>query len=850
MGLVGVGGSALQLQQAALWPMDWYGLALLAALAVAAFTSRWGRSRGPRQTAWVALRGVLALGACALVAFALVGLRACWFDSQRLEGALEGRDMQVVGVVRDMTQSNPLGLRFRLQVESARLDGVPVAFPARVDVGWYTGLSPQGAAADLSPWELQRQPQTLWPGERWQFTLRVKAPHGSINPHGFDYELWLWEQGVQATAYVRAGPQDAAPQRLEATPQYPVAQWRQALRQRIMQRVQDPQAAGLITALVVGDQSAIDRAGWDMFRATGVAHLVSISGLHITMFAWGATALVAWLWRRSQRLCLTVPAPTAALVAGLFLAVAYSVFSGWGLPAQRTCVMLATVTGLRVLGLRWPWPQVWTLALVLVVASDPWALLQPGFWLSFVAVGILFSSDIRRSVAQHGAVNDDLDGTKARLYWALACSLNALRGLVREQWTITLALAPLTVLLFGQVSVVGLLANLLAVPWVTLVLTPLAMLGTVAPALWLGAVAAAQALMAVLQTMAAWPGAVWVLAVPPLGLAMVAALGGAVLVLPLPWSLRLLGAPLVLAMLVWRPAAPAVGEFELLGADVGQGNAVLVRTASHALLYDAGPRYSLESDAGHRVLVPLLQALQTPLNRLVLSHSDTDHVGGAAALMAMQPGVDVWTSVPATHPLLAQSQVQRCQAGQSWVWDGVLFEVLHPRETDYGAVPPPKPNALSCVLRIVASARERSAQGLQATNNPASALLVGDIERAQEDALLARADANGLGDYPGLRSTILLVPHHGSKTSSSAQFLSAVRPSVALVQSGYRNRYGHPAAQVMARYEALAQGYGPQESLQIVDTPHCGAFIWQSWLPQNGACARESLRRYWHHRVP
>ena len=226
--------------------MDWYGLALLAALAVAAFTSRWGRSRGPRQTAWVALRGVLALGACALVAFALVGLRACWFDSQRLEGALEGRDMQVVGVVRDMTQSNPLGLRFRLQVESARLDGVPVAFPARVDVGWYTGLSPQGAAADLSPWELQRQPQTLWPGERWQFTLRVKAPHGSINPHGFDYELWLWEQGVQATAYVRAGPQDAAPQMLEATPQYPVARWRQALRQRIMQRVQDPQAAGLL----------------------------------------------------------------------------------------------------------------------------------------------------------------------------------------------------------------------------------------------------------------------------------------------------------------------------------------------------------------------------------------------------------------------------------------------------------------------------------------------------------------------------------------------------------------------------------------------------------------------------
>ena len=830
--------------------MNWYALALLAALAVAAFASPWGRRRGTRHITLVVLRWLLALGACALAAFALVGLRACWFDSQRLEGALEGRDVQVVGVVRDMTQSNPLGLRFRLQVESAQLNSTPIAFPARVDVGWYTGLSPRGAAADISQWELQRQPQALSPGERWQFTLRVKAPHGSMNPHGFDYELWLWEQGVQATAYVRAGPQDVAPQRLEATPQYSVARWRQALRERIMQRVQDPQAAGLIAALVVGDQSAIDRAGWDLFRATGVAHLVSISGLHITMFAWGATALVAWLWRRSERLCLAVPAATAALLAGALLAVAYAVFSGWGLPAQRTCLMLATVAGLRVLGLRWPWPQVWTLALVLVVASDPWALLQPGFWLSFVAVGVLFASGSGRAVAVHGAASDDLHPMKPTLYRGLSQGLAALWTLVREQWTITLALAPLTVLLFGQVSVVGLIANLLAVPWVTLVLTPLAMLGTVAPVLWLGAVAAAQALMAVLQAMAAWPGAVWVLAVPPLGLAMVAALGGVVLVLPLPWSLRLLGLPLVLAMLAWRPAAPAVGEFELLGADVGQGNAVLVRTASHALLYDAGPRYSLESDAGHRVLVPLLQALQIPLNRLVLSHADSDHVGGAAAVMAMHPGADVWTSAPANHPLLAQARVQRCQAGQSWVWDGVLFEVLHPRESDYGTVPPPKPNALSCVLRIVASAKKQPAQDLQAHNYPASALLVGDIERAQEEALLARADAKGSGDYSDLRSTVLLVPHHGSKTSSSAQFLSAVRPSVALVQSGYRNRYGHPAEQVMARYSALAQGYGPQESLQIVDTPRCGAFIWQSWLPQNGACARESLRRYWHHRMP
>lgn len=793
-------GTALQLQQEALWTVLAYGALGLGAAAIGLSEKFLMRNQRPTKQG-SAFTWALVFG---IAAFSVTGLRALAFDSERLNPALEGQDLRITGVVAELPQRNAAGLRFRLSVESARLgSGVPVAFPKRMDVGWYNGMAPAGA--DASAWELQYQPQPVRPGERWVLTVRVKAPHGSSNPHGFDYELWLWEQGVQATGYVRAGVKEVPPQRLAKTWLYPVAQLRQALRERIERQVLNPQAAGMIAALVIGDQGAIDRTDWDIFRATGVAHLVSISGLHITMFAWLAVVCVGALWRRSSRLCHLLPAPSAALLGGLLLATAYALFSGWGVPAQRTCAMLATVVLLRLMGARWPWTSVWMLACVLVVAMDPWALLQAGFWLSFVAVGVLFASDSRSADRQ--VLPPLLGKAGAAARYGL--------DFVREQGRITLALAPLTVVLFGQTSLVGLLANLLAVPWVTLALTPLAMLGALVPALWSVAAWGIDLMMGVLQAMAAWPGAVWAFAIPPWWLALASGVGAFLLVLPLPWSFRLLGLPLVLGLVLWRPLVPALGEFEIVAADVGQGNAVLVRTATHALLYDAGPRYSVESDAGNRVLVPLLSATHTQLQRMVLSHRDADHVGGAAAVLALQKDADVWSSLDAGHPLLAKAKSVRCQAGQSWVWDGVVFEVLYPDAKDYAREPALKSNALSCVLRV---------QGFVQ-----SALLAGDIERAQEAQLFQR----GLAP-----ATFLLVPHHGSKTSSTAEFLAAVAPSVAVVQAGYRNRYGHPAIEVRERYQAL-------ENVQWVETARCGAFTWQSWLPKHGTCQREQTRRYW-----
>lgn len=783
-------GTGLQLQQAALY--DWPVYAGFIALSLVLL-------------ALAAHKTMAAYGRMALVTLAFVGLglgltgaRAVVFQGDALAAELEGRDLVVTGVIAAMPQRNELGLRFRLDVESAQQQGQAVQVPPHLYLGWYSGF--WGAGDSTPVVELQRPPAPIEAGERWQMTVRLKAPHGGSNPHGFDFELWLWEQGLQATGYVRAGPHDLVPLRLAQTGRHPVELARQQVRDRIFEQVTDSRYAGLLAALVVGDQNAIDRADWDVFRATGVAHLMSISGLHVTMFAWVAALVVGWLWRRSSRLCLRLAAPSAALVGGVLLATAYAGFSGWGVPSQRTVLMLAVVAWLRLSGKRWPWPLVWLLACVAVVAMDPWALLQAGFWLSFVAVGVLFATDKGASQAI---------GTGARAH---------LSTIFREQWVITLALTPLTLLLFSQVSLVGLAANAVAIPWVTLVVTPLAMLGVLAAPLWLLASGAIAALAWFLNLLAGLPFASISIAQAPLWAGAVGVLGGLLLSMQLPWRLRAMGLPLLLPVLLWQAPRPGPGQFELLAADIGQGNAVLVRTAGHALLFDAGPSFSRESDAGHRVLVPLLRAFDVPLNRVMLSHRDTDHVGGARAVLTMQPQAELLSSIEAEHALQALRPATRCLAGQRWHWDGVDFDVLHPQMSDYNTTL--KTNAMSCTLRI--------SNGLQ------SALLVGDIEEAQEARLVAQGAP--------LRADVLLVPHHGSKSSSSAAFLDAVRPKIALVQAGYRNRYGHPAESVLVRYA--------ERHIRVVDTPHCGAVTWRSDQPQGVLCQRALGLRYWHHRVP
>ena len=789
--LGGLLGTAAQLQQAALWSAAALGLLTAGALLIGAGVWRWRRH--------LAAALLLALASAAL-AFAATSGRAAWRLAEALPAALEGQDLFLTGVISGLPRTTLMGTRFVLDVEEARLGGVVVAVPPRVALGWYRGVDEDallgGPAEDLRA------------GQRWRLPVRLRRPHGNFNPHGFDLELWLFEQGIAASGTVRSRAGSPA-QQLDERAGQALQRLRQDLRDAIFLRVADPAAAGVLAALAVGDQAAIERADWDVFRATGIAHLVAISGLHVTMFAWLAAAGLAALWRRSARLALLWPAPTAARWGGLLAATGYALLAGWGVPAQRTVWMIGAVALLRGAGLRWPLWAVLLAAASVVTLLDPWALLQAGFWLSFVAVALLVASEPAHQ--PHVQAPSTAWGARA---W------QAMHGGVRTQLVATVGLAPLSLLFFQQVSLVGLAANLVAIPLVTLLITPLALLGVLLPPLWLAAAALVQALMAGLQLLAAWPWALWYAAAAPPWALVCGLLAGVLAVLPLPWRLRGLALPLMLPLLWPAVPRPAVGAFELVAADIGQGTAVLVRTASHLLVYDAGPLYSAESDAGARVLLPLLRARgESQVDMLMLSHRDADHVGGAAALMAGVPVRLLSSSLEEGHPLRAGSTPhRRCEAGQAWEWDGVRLEVLHPLASDYAA--PDKPNAISCVLSV---------QGL-AQGRPTRVLLTGDIEVAQEAALVAR-----LGS--ALRADVLMVPHHGSRTSSSAPFLQAVQPGVAVVQAGYRSRYGHPAPDVMARYQ--------EAGIPVQRSDDCGA--WTLPALETARCARQVERRYWHH---
>ncbi|WP_235537968.1 DNA internalization-related competence protein ComEC/Rec2 [Pelomonas sp. Root1217] len=725
---------------------------------------------------WLALAA-----AVAVFAFVQAGLRAEMRMKPELHPAWEGRDLVLSGRVDSLPiaitgQGGMPGWRFEFAVESVGPAGtaLPPEVPRRVMLLAYDSAQPITA------------------GERWRFTARLKRAHGLANPGGFDVELWLFEQGLRASGVVRTA------ERLQAASWWSLDAARQRLRTAIRERVADPGMAGVLAALSLGDQNAIAHSDWNLFRDTGVSHLLSVSGSHVVLLGWMAAALVSPLWRRSRWLCLRLPAPTAARWVGVAVAFAYALFSGWGVPAQRTVVMLAALAGLRSVGLRWPWPLVLLAAAVIVTAVDPWALMQPGFWLSFGAVGLLMA-----------AGGEHAEGWRARLKAAL-----------RTQAIATVGLAPLSLICFSQLSLVGLLANLVAIPLITFVITPLALMGGLFTPLWALAALLTQALMAWLKLLIAWPAAVWWLPAAPLWSQGLALLGAVLVALRLPWRLRAAGLLMTLPLLWPAVPHPPAGEFELLAPDIGQGNAVLIRTHGHALLFDTGPVYAPGSDAGERVLLPLLRRLGVHrVDMLVLSHRDVDHVGGAATLMQALPVSELRSSLEPGHPLLRTPMpAKRCEAGQGWTWDGVRFDVLHPTLANYDAGL--KSNDLSCVLRITSASGRR-------------ALLAGDLEAEQEKRLVQRE--------PDLRADVLLVPHHGSKTSSSAELLAAVRPSVGVVQAGYRSRFGHPAPPVLARYQAAG--------IAVVASPACGAWQWQSATLEH-SCERDLRRRYWLDRSP
>lgn len=700
---------------------------------------------------------------CALAAgFLWAGGAAHLRLGDRLAPELEGRDLEITGIVAGLPVRTERALRFDLEVEAVRgVDADRAGVPARVRLAWYRaaaqGPGDEGAAAPAEAVQLH-------PGERWRLSVRLRRPHGNVNPHGFDYEAWLLERGIGATGYVRPDP---APERLgqRRAMRDRIERAREAVRDRFLTVLGTTPASGVLTALAVGDQQAIANEEWRLFQRTGVTHLMSISGLHVTLVSSLVAWLVAALWRRtpglSPSLCLWLPARRAAAAAAVVAALAYTLLAGFAVPAQRTFYMVAVVAAAFWSGRIVSPGRTLALALGVVLAADPWAVLAPGFWLSFGAVALIFFVAAGWSSPEGRLVQ-----------WA------------RIQWAITVGLAPAALLLFGQVSVVGPLANAAAIPLVSAIVTPLTLVAAALPVDALLGLAAwfVERLLEFLEWCASLPLAVLERPVPPLWSVLLALAGIAWLLAPrgIPW--RMSGMALLLPAFALPAPAPAPGTAWITTLDVGQGLAVLVRTASRSLLYDTGPAYGPDADSGDRVILPVLRAEGvTRLDALIVTHQDLDHLGGAQTILDHMEVGALLTSLPRNDALHALAVApRRCARSDAWEWDGVRFELLHPAQEDYAARR--RTNDLSCVLRVSVGAR--------------AMLLTGDIERAAEAALLERGPAGAL------RADVLLVPHHGSRTSSSEEFLDVVSPRWAVVAAGYRSRFGHPHERVLERYRA------------------------------------------------
>lgn len=801
-----VAGAAILQNQASLPTVQTLVVLFILGILAIVFTSRFD----PGRIIQVAIRGSagLALG------FAWAAAFAHFYLSKELPKEWEGRDITVIGTVDSLPYYFAQGVRFNLAVERIVSPDGPSSLPPKLALSWYSAFQRD---------ELQAVGK-VQPGERWQLTVRLRRPHGNANPHGFDYEVWLLEQNLRATGYVRPDLRsDLKNERLaEFVPSFGniVQRCRAWLRERIHEALPEKEYAGVVVALVIGDQRAISQSDWQVFNRTGIGHLISISGLHITMIAGMFAALVLALWRRSfftnASLPLILPAQKAAALAGAAIALLYVLLAGFGVPAQRTLYMLSVVAMSLWFGRITNVSYVLCAALGLVAVLDPWAVLWPGFWLSFGAVALLVFASAGRT--GEGA-NANAKG--------LARWVDRLKMAAYTQYVVTIGLVPLTMLLFAQVSLVSPFANAVAIPLISFLVTPLALIGSVLPmplAAWVLGFAHVliEALAELLSWLSSFPVAVWSAPVPEWWAFAVALLGIMWLLAPSGWPVRWLGLAGLLPMLLNTASHPGEGEVWVTAFDVGQGTALLVETQGRRLLYDTGPAYSQESDGGNRVILPYLKARGiSRLDAVIVSHSDKDHSGGALSILDEVDVDSVLSSLPANHPIATRAaRHTRCEAGQSWNWNGVQFNMLHPSGSSYESIGW-KPNARSCTLKV--------------TVGEHSILLAGDIEAGQE-ADLIRAGSSAL------RSTVLLAPHHGSGTSSSAAFLDAVAPQVALFQVGYRNRYRHPKAEVYERYG--------QRGIRRVRSDEAGAVLLRLSKGKEMEVTeyRNQHARYWHGR--
>ena len=745
------------------------------------------------------LFGVFVLLASLFFAAAYTGVRVQAILDQAPPAQLFEGPVVVDLLVLDLPVFEPAGparpARWQFQAQVAAVESEGLAFK-RFD-------------ASLS-WLGEKLPERLAPGDFYRAELRLRPASGPVNFTGFDFETWMFENRMQATGSVKSAVRVQQGYELTLSDAFStqVDRLRHAIRAVIFDSLAEEKFAPIMAGLVVGDQRSIARDQWQVFSVTGVSHLMSISGMHVTMFAVIARFLTAWAWRLLARsgssIALRVPAPVAAAVMASLAAVSYAFLAGFNIPAQRTATMVTIASLAAVVGLESRSWAILAVTLLAVLVVDPIAPLSVGFWLSFFAVGILFG---------------------------LSGSSQGLRAAVKAQLAITLGIAPLTIALFQQLSVIGPIANALAIPVITFLVTPLAMLGSVFAFFNLHALLYVGHLVFVwlydfLQFLAdlSWASLAW--HAPPVWASVLSCVSVFIAFTHPSTRLRWLASLGVLALFLPGGSRPLMGEFQASFLDVGQGTSVVVQTSNHSLVYDTGPSHG-PSNAAQRVVIPQLFAQGIgKLDALVISHRDDDHSSGLSDLFVSHRPSHVYTSYR-----VQGLDTTFCRLGHSWVWDGVWFRFLYPFEAPathwtQGA------NEDSCVLEVV------DAQGRRL-------LLTGDIPVSVEDEMAERMPwLHQTSSSRGKTPLVIMAPHHGSRGSTSALLLQRLRPKAAVAQSGYRNRFGHPHSDVIDRLAT--------EEVALLRTDLLGA-LRLNWSAQGEplfTCARKERRRLWHRPRP
>lgn len=702
-----------------------------------------------------------------LLAAFIIGMLFCfWHLSQFLQVKLPvhwvSKTVLASGTVVSIPETTESRIRFEFLIDSVSKP-YQLPYPMRVL---------------LSDYSYHQKLLPIQVGERWQFAIRLKSPRGFWNPGSFNIQRWLLQRRIQVTGTIvkqlKLGDMNQKIDRpktklsIQQLIWERIHKWRVQIALGILHEINEGPLSSLLNALVTGIRHEIPQHYWSIMRATGTNHLFAISGLHIGFIAGLTYQLVNRIWRRLGFLSLYLPAQQAAHAISLIAAFFYSLLSGFALPAQRALIMLTVFISVRLTRRLLPPWRAWCFALLIILLLDPLVVLSESFWLSFSAVALIL----------YGV------GT-----WVNVQSLSKVESFWHQwgqtQWIISIGLIPLSLLFFEQIALAGFFANLIAIPWIGFLVVPPGLIGALLYWIW-PSIGGLLLLLSSKALAVLWQFLSYIASLPLLYSNVVLARGWILfttLVSTILWLMPrgfpgrcYLASLWLVPLLFWQPLLPAKGEIWLTLLDVGQGLSAVVRTQKHLLVYDTGPRFGPHFDTGQAVILPFLKQLkQYRIHTLIVSHADNDHSGGALSLIKALPIEKVIASQPdgLSSGKKLPLRVEPCHQGQEWSWDGVHFEILHP---NYNSAY--EGNNSSCVLRI--------------SNGKQSILLPGDIHTRGERVLLNK----GLD----LSATVLVAPHHGSKTSSSAEFIQKVQPAYVLFPVGFRNRFKFPHPSILKRY--------------------------------------------------